>query len=104
MVADEDRIGQLMADMYESISGPDVTPFLAEADFYEVETARTIRVFGNMGHVWSVYEARRAPADPVAERRGINSIQVYRDHTGRWWVLSMVWDNERPGLTVAAPD
>ena len=65
-----------------------------------METARRIDVFGNMAHVWSVYEARTHPDDAEPERRGINSIQLYRDEHGRWSILNMIWDNERPGLTV----
>ena len=49
--------------------------------------------------MWSAYEARTNPDDAMAERRGINSIQLYRDTAG-WRVISMIWDNERPGLTV----
>jgi hypothetical protein len=79
----------------------DTTAFFAANDFFEVETARRTDVFGNMAHVWSVYEARRDPADEAPERRGVNSIQLYRDETG-WRIVSMIWDNERRGLTVPA--
>lgn len=78
----------------------DVTPFFDTTAFYEVETARRIDVFGNMAHVWSVYEAKTHPDDETPERRGINSIQLYRDGDGNWSVLHMIWDNERPGLSV----
>lgn len=74
------------------------TPFFAANDFYEIEIARRIDVFGNMAHVWSAYEARTAPDNAKPERRGINSIQLYRDETGRWQIISMIWDNEREGL------
>lgn len=77
-----------------------VTPFFAANAFYEVETARRIDVFGNMAHAWSVYEAKTHPDDETPERRGINSIQLYRDGEGNWSVLHMIWDNERPGLSV----
>jgi hypothetical protein len=78
----------------------DTTPYFMANDFYEVETARRIDVFGNMAQVWSVYEARRAPDDAEPERRGINSIQLYRDGDGLWSIVSMIWDNERPGVSV----
>jgi hypothetical protein len=81
----------------------DTMPFFAANDFYEIETARRIDVFGNMAHVWSVYEARRAPDDTTPERRGINSIQLYRDDRGHWRIMSMIWDNEREGVKVAPP-
>lgn len=74
---------------------------LAGMDFYEVETARELRVFGNIAHAWSCYEARRAPDDAEPERRGINSIQLLREAGGRWRIVHMVWDNERPGLSIA---
>lgn len=78
----------------------DTTPFFAANSFYEVETARRIDVFGNMAHVWSIYEARTNLDDAEPERRGINSIQLHRDAEGNWSILHMIWDNERPGLRV----
>jgi hypothetical protein len=78
----------------------DTEAFFAANDFFEVEIDRRIDVLGNMAHAWSLYEARRAPDDAVPERRGINSIQLYRDETGRWRIISMIWDNERPGVSV----
>ena len=76
------------------------TPFFAANAFYEVEIARRIDVFGNMAHVWSAYEARTALDDANPERRGVNSIQLYRDETGRWQIVSMIWDNEREGVVI----
>lgn len=78
----------------------DTTPFFMSTPFYEVETARRIDVLGNMAHVWSAYEARNAPDAASVERRGINSIQLYRDETGRWRIMSMIWDNEREGVSI----
>jgi hypothetical protein len=78
----------------------DVTPFFAANDFYEVEIARRVDVFGNMAQVWSAYEARTSLGDRAPERRGVNSIQLYRDGDGRWRIMSMIWDNERPGLAL----
>ena len=79
---------------------------LANVDFHEVETARELRIFGNIAHAWSTYEARHAPDDAEPERRGINSIQLYRDSDGdgqaRWRIIHMIWDNERPGLRIPA--
>lgn len=74
---------------------------LAEKDFFEVETGREIRVFGNIAHVWSAYEARTAPDDAVPERRGINSIQLYKGEDG-WKIIHMIWDNERDGVPLPA--
>ena len=67
-----------------------------QSDFYEVETARRIDVFGNMAHVWSNYEARHVAGRlPSVERRGINSIQLFRHPDEGWRIISMIWDNER---------
>jgi len=79
----------------------DTAPFFAENDFYEVETARRIDLFGNIAHVWSAYEARRALDDAEPERRGINSIQLFRDPQAGWRIMSMIWDNEREGIFVS---
>ena len=70
-------------------------PFFDANDFYEIETARRIDVFGNMAHVWSNYEARTSLDDAEPERRGINSIQLFRDANQGWRIISMIWDNER---------
>ena len=70
------------------------TPFFAENDFYEVETKRRIDRFGNMAHVWSHYEARRTPDEEPPERRGINSIQLFKDPDQGWRIIHMIWDNE----------
>lgn len=72
-----------------------VTPFFAENPFYEVETDRRIDLFGNMAHVWSSYEARTSPDDADVERRGINSIQLFRHPELGWRIIHMIWDNER---------
>lgn len=92
-VDDQGRPGMLAMglDAYAA----NTTPFFAANDFYEVETGRRIDVFGNMAHVWSAYEARSSPADEAPERRGINSIQLFRHAEHGWRIISMIWDNER---------
>jgi hypothetical protein len=71
------------------------SPFFAQNDFYEVEMAQRVDRFGNIAQVWSQYEGRRAPdSEPLF--RGINSIQLFHDGD-RWWVMSVLWDNEREG-------
>jgi hypothetical protein len=71
------------------------TPIFTNNNFYEIETARRIDVFGNMAHVWSNYEARTSLDDAEPERRGINSIQLFRHPEDGWKIISMIWDNER---------
>jgi hypothetical protein len=78
----------------------DTAPFFAEHDFHEIEIGRRIDLFGNIAHVWSAYEARTDPADPKAERRGINSIQLFRDPGKGWRIVAMIWDNEREGVAL----
>ena len=73
----------------------DVTPFFMANPFFEVETGRRIDVFGNMAHVWSNYEARTSPDAADVERRGINSIQLFRHPDFGWRIVAMIWDNER---------
>ena len=73
----------------------DTQPFFDTNAFYEIETSRRIDVFGNIAHVWSAYEARRSPDDEDVERRGINSIQLFKDPDSGWRIIHMIWDNER---------
>jgi hypothetical protein len=79
-----------------------VEEFLASATRYfetqgmfEVEIHRRSEVFGAMAHVFSSYEARHDADESGPFARGINSIQLIKENN-RWWVLSMVWDDERP--------
>ncbi len=72
-----------------------VTPFFMANPFYEVETGRRIDLFGNIAHVWSHYEARSSPDNADIERRGINSIQLFRHPELGWRIIHMIWDNER---------
>ena len=78
----------------------DTIPFFAGNDFYEIEIARRIDLFGNIAQVWSAYEARSAPDDAAPERRGINSIQLFKDPEAGWRIVAMIWDNERDGLAL----
>lgn len=75
----------------------DVTPLFAVNDFHEVEIGQRVERFGQVAHVWSLYEARPTADSPVLLKRGANSIQLCHER-GRWWVFSTVWDNEREGL------
>ena len=79
----------------------DTAAFFASTDFYEIEVARRVERFGNIAWVRSVYEARRHPDDPEVLKRGVNSIQLYHDGA-RWWIVSVLWDNERPGVALPA--
>ena len=70
------------------------SPFFSANAFFEVETARRTMVFGDKAQVLSAYEGRRTP-DGEPFLRGINGLQLFFDGR-RWWIVSLVWDNERP--------
>jgi hypothetical protein len=73
-------------------------PWFRENDIWEDEVAREVFEFGTFAHVLSSYEAYRVPGGEII-LRGINSIQMSHDGE-RWWVVSLIWDNERPGITL----
>ena len=69
--------------------------------FFEQEVASRTEAFGTIMHVFSTYESRRAKADEKPFARGINSIQLMQ-HGGRWWVVTVMWDQERPDNPIPA--
>ena len=62
--------------------------------FTERELGHVIKRFGNVATVLSSYEGTVASGKVIT--RGVNIFQLYFDGK-RWWILSMVWDEERPG-------
>lgn len=62
--------------------------------FFESEIHRVTQNFGNIAHVFSTYESRQKAGGPVTGR-GINSVELFNDGK-RWWIASVVWDDERP--------
>jgi hypothetical protein len=67
--------------------------------FSEVEVAQESVVFGNVARLTSVYEYTRQSAAGSVRGRGVNFFTLVRD-AGEWRVMSIVWDNERPGLSL----
>jgi hypothetical protein len=62
--------------------------------FFEKPIVSRVQTFGNVAQVFSSYESRHAPGEaPFA--RGINSFQMAFDGK-RWWVVNILWDEERP--------
>ena len=61
--------------------------------FTERELKHVIKRFGNVATVLSSYEGSVASGKVIT--RGVNIFQLYFDGE-RWWILSMVWDEERP--------
>lgn len=92
------QITRMTLDEYEK----NAAPLLMKMDFHEVELVNRIDVFGNIAQAWGSYIAKSHPDDDVAERRGINSFQFFKDEHGAWKIISMIWDNERDGLNLPA--
>lgn len=67
--------------------------------FTERELKHVIKRFGNVATVLSSYEGTAASGKVIT--RGVNIFQLYFDGK-RWWILSMVWDEERPGNPIPA--
>jgi len=74
-------------------------PYFKTNGFYEHALANRIEEFGNLVSVWSTYESRHTPTDPQPWARGINSLQLVHAQ-GRYWIASILWDDERQGLTL----
>jgi hypothetical protein len=78
----------------------DAGEVFAKEPFYEKAIVNRPESFGNVTQVLSSYESRHSPTDKPFDR-GINSIQALNDGK-RWWVLSILWDTERPGNPLPA--
>jgi hypothetical protein len=62
-----------------------------EKGFFEQETQREVKAWGNMASVWTTYESRLEKDGPVV-MRGINSLQLQWDGK-RWWVMAIQFQN-----------
>jgi hypothetical protein len=71
-------------------------PLFGNHAFYERELFSKIDQFGHIAHVFSTFESFSTPDGSNTSGRGINSIQLWSDGN-RWWVMSMLWDDERTG-------
>jgi len=69
--------------------------------FFERSIANRVEEFGNLVEVWSTDEGRDAKNDAKPSLRGINSFQIVHARR-RFWIASLLFDNERPGLTLPA--
>jgi hypothetical protein len=72
---------------------------LVKDGFTERELKHVIKRFGNVATVLSSYEGTVASGKVIT--RGVNIFQLYFDGK-RWWILSMVWDEERPDNPIPA--
>ncbi|MEO0559108.1 MAG: hypothetical protein AAF170_13100 [Bacteroidota bacterium] len=69
--------------------------------FSETEVNKVVHRFGDVATVFSTYEKYYWGDDQMLGR-GINSFQlVYRD--GRWWIVSVAWDEETGAGPVPEP-
>ena len=71
-------------------------PFLREHAFYERELVRQVDQFGQIAQVFSSFDSSTTAACGDSLGRGINSVQLWFDNH-RWWVMNMLWDDERVG-------
>jgi hypothetical protein len=92
-----------------TMAAMDVESFIVSADsrlrghaFYERELNRRVDQFGHVAQLFSTYAASAAPDGSQPFGRGINSIQLWFDGR-RWWVMSLLWDDERPGQSIPPP-
>ncbi len=74
---------------------------LTRTGFREHELARRVETFGNIAHVFSTYESAFTTDGQDRSARGINSLQLYNDGR-RWWIVSILWDSERPDNPIPA--
>jgi len=73
---------------------------LVKDGFTERELGHKIERYGNVATVLSSYEGKNA-SDGKVVTRGVNIFQLYFDGK-RWWILSMVWDQESPQNPIPA--
>lgn len=74
--------------------------FLDGVEFSETEIRHEARIFGNVGQVASFYEKTHKTEKEENLGRGINFLNLIHDGE-KWLIMSIVWDNERDGLSVS---
>lgn len=72
----------------------DGTQYFSQEGFYENAIVNRPESFGNMTQVLSSYESRHKLGEKPFQR-GVNSFQLLNNGK-RWWVVSILWDSERP--------
>ena len=76
-------------------------PYFKTNGFFERSIVKRVEEFGNLVEVWSTKESRDAKDDAQPSSRGIDSFQIVHAH-GRFWIASLIFDDERPGLKLPA--
>ena len=98
----EDKDGRPQAHVVTHQQFVDMAdPQMVKEGFSETEIHRVTQSFGHIAHIFSTYETRAKAAGPVTGR-GINSVELFYDGK-RWWVASVIWDDERPDNPIS-PD
>jgi len=69
--------------------------------FKEWELSETTQIFGNIAHRYSAYGKAGTQGGKAFEARGVISTQFIKTPQG-WKMSAMAWDDERPGLAIAA--
>lgn len=70
-------------------------------EFHEQEIAEVTEVFGNVAHRFSSYSKSGTLNGTAFSARGMISTQFVNTRDG-WKMSAMAWDDERPGLALAA--
>ena len=76
-------------------------PYFKTNGFFERSIAKRAEEFGNLVEVWSTKESRDAKDDAQPSSRGIDAFQIVHAR-GRFWIASLIFDDERPGVTLSA--
>ena len=76
-------------------------PYFRTHGYYERSIGKRVEEFGNLAEVWSTKESRDAKEQAQPSSRGIDSFQIVHAH-GRFWIASLFFDDERPGVTLPA--
>ncbi len=69
-------------------------------EFSEIELMQQVDVFGNVARLCSVYEYSYRGAEVQRSGRGVNFLNLVNAGDG-WKIMSIVWDNERAGVSLA---
>ena len=76
-------------------------PYFKTHGSFERSIVKRVEEFGNLVEVWSTKESRDLKDDARPFSRGIDSFQIVHAR-GRFWIAGLLFDQERPGLTLPA--
>jgi len=74
--------------------------FMVKEGFVERELGHKTNQFGHVASVLSSYEGKLSSSGKVIAR-GVNIFTLYNDGK-RWWILSIIWDEEHPDNLIPA--